>query len=276
VRSIPSYSSYLCESKDITIARAVKFFRFLAADGAYVDVDVAQAAAGFANAGARGSALLALSVLEELLPSVRVLPILVPTLKAQDKHIRSKAAGVYAKVCVNLERLKARMTGAEPRVQANIIEALREADLDQTELCKFFLSFVDDADNRVVANALLRLYRLGRADLAKSRLIEMGRHMNATFRASAAWTMGQTGDPEFRASLEGLRSDREGAPRWAALRAMVSISKKLKETGDIATATRPVAPLVQQMTSGGEDAPKGDGEQPATPIILPAGFDLGS
>src|SRR5438477_8122277 len=121
VRSIPSYGSYLCEPRNFSVARSLQLFRSLETGNAYVDVEVAQAAADLAKAGDTQSALVALSVLEELARSPRVLPILIPTLKAQDEHIRSKAAGVFARLCVNLERLKARMTDAEPRVRANII-----------------------------------------------------------------------------------------------------------------------------------------------------------
>src|SRR5205085_7918741 len=103
------------------------------------------------------------------------------------------------------------MTDAEPRVRANIIEGLSEAEFNRTELCDFFLLFVEDPNNRVVANALLRLYRMGSVDVAKSRLMEMARHENGEFRASAAWVMGQTEDCGFHGSLKILRADAERA-----------------------------------------------------------------
>jgi hypothetical protein len=60
---------------------------------------------------------------------------------------------------------------------------------------------VRDPHQRVVANALVALMRIGAAGAAEE-LRKMARNPSAVFRASAAWAMGESGNPAFLPLLD--------------------------------------------------------------------------
>ena len=79
-----------------------------------------------------------------------------------------------------------------------------------------------DANNRVVANALVGLSKLGEPEVL-ALLKRMASHPKAPFRASAAWAMGETRDPVFLRYLEALGADFEPAVRRMANRALTRL-----------------------------------------------------
>jgi hypothetical protein len=79
-----------------------------------------------------------------------------------------------------------------------------------------------DTSNRVVGNALYGLYAMGEsASLAES--IKLAAHPAAVFRATAAWVMGETGDPRFRDPVAQLLRDPHPIVRSRALRSVAQI-----------------------------------------------------
>jgi hypothetical protein len=94
---------------------------------------------------------------------------------------------------------------SEPRVRANIIEALWGVEREETSACLELA--IDDEDNRVAGNACLALYNTGDAR-ALARLAEMLRSPEPSRRITAAWVIGQCRDGRFAGRLlEGLRGE---------------------------------------------------------------------
>src|SRR5205823_15021061 len=83
-------------------------------------------------------------------------------------------------------------------------------------------SAVKDTNNRVAGNALLGLYQL-RDQNAAGHIIAMAADPQPLFRATAAWTMGQTSDPRFLPSLEKLARDLYASVRKNAVKSRDSI-----------------------------------------------------
>jgi hypothetical protein len=84
------------------------------------------------------------------------------------------------------------------------------------------LAALRDANNRVVGNALYGLYVMGEpACLAET--IKLAAHPAAGFRATAAWVMGETGDPRFRDTVAQLLRDPHPIVRSRALRSVARI-----------------------------------------------------
>ena len=111
---------------------------------------------------------------------------------------------------------------ADPRLRASILEGLWGVDTEEARAVLW--DGVADANNRVVANAVIGLHRLG--ELAAPGLMRrLAAHPSATFRSAAAWAMGETRDSRFLDTLPALVKDAESLVRRQALRAMARIQE---------------------------------------------------
>lgn len=120
----------------------------------------------------------------------------------------------------------------DPRVRANAIESLWGVNSPNArELLTFAAS---DANNRVVGNALLGLYYLGEPAVLAD-LVKLSVHESELFRASAAWVMGETGDPRFSDALRRMISDPDTLVRKRAFTALA----QLKVANALATTAAP-------------------------------------
>ena len=114
----------------------------------------------------------------------------------------------------------ARLSELDPRVRANAIESLWETD---TPEARTLLSFAaNDANNRVVGNALLGLYHLGESSVLAD-VVRLAGHESALFRSSAAWVMGEAGDPRFTEALRPMISDPDSKVRKRVFAALGQI-----------------------------------------------------
>ena len=118
------------------------------------------------------------------------------------------------------------MDESDSRMRANAVEALWG---DKTSRAASVLwRAATDVDNRVVGNALFGLYELQDQNVTPY-ILTMAGHEKPQFRATAAWTMGQTGDPQFLPALEKLTHDLYAPVRKSAARGVELIGKRAEE-----------------------------------------------
>jgi HEAT repeats len=146
-----------------------------------------------------------------------------------DSRVRSKAALLVGRSNKNHKWVQDKLGEPDARVRATAVESLWGSDSAGSRAV--FLTALGDADNRVVGNALLALYRLG--DPTCVRLIlEMLTHSDAGFRVSAVWVMGETGDQRFIPTLARLISEPLTELRGNAFRALAKIKKTMSARSD--------------------------------------------
>ena len=110
-----------------------------------------------------------------------------------------------------------RLSESDPRVRANAVESLWGVETPEARTLLNFAA--SDANNRVVGNALLGLYYLGDSSVL-AEVIKLAGHESALFRATAAWMMGETGDPRFTDALRRMITESDPAVRKRAFAAL--------------------------------------------------------
>ncbi len=145
-----------------------------------------------------------LAILEVIGEGSRVTPMLRYLARDTNPRLRSKGALLVGRANRKPEWLEQQMQETDPRVRANAVEALWGVDAPGVR-SQLHLA-VDDPYLRVSSNALVGLYKLG--DLScLPRLRERASHTKAPERASAAWALGETGDPRFLPVLREMNPD---------------------------------------------------------------------
>lgn len=157
-----------------------------------------------------------------------LLPALL--LHHSDPRIRSSAAVAAARTDRLRDWGKFLRSEKDSRVRANAIEALWNSP--QLGICEVFAAYVNDPEPRIAANALVGLHRARRpgpdaqmpgvpknADRLEALVREMIGAPDPRFAASAAWTMGATGDVRYLSVLEDMVK-RPGPHLMCALRSL--------------------------------------------------------
>jgi HEAT repeat protein len=129
---------------------------------------------------------------------------LIQFLRHPSEKVRSKAALMLGRSNWNPDRVEALLSSDDARLRANAIESLwghRQADVR-----KILWQATEDPSGRVVVNALLGLYLAGDRE-ATARLAQLADAFDSGLRASAAWAMGESGDPFFAEALDKLTED---------------------------------------------------------------------
>src|ERR1035437_10930718 len=117
----------------------------------------------------------------------------------------------------------ARLGESDPRVRANAIESLWGVDSPEARTLLNFAA--NDANTRVVGNALLGLYYLGESSVLAD-VVKLAAHDSALSRSSAAWVMGVAGDPRFAETLRRMISDPDAVVRKRVFAALGQIDRK--------------------------------------------------
>jgi hypothetical protein len=158
-----------------------------------------------------------MEILCEISNGTRILPSLMTLARQQNPHLQSKAVLMIGRANRSVKWVQTRLADPDPRVRASAVEALW--GIDTAESRELLENAARDPNNRVAGNALLGLYRFG--DLASARaLLKIAEHESWRFRATAAWTMGQTGDPRFTKTLARLMGEPNGPVRTRAFEAL--------------------------------------------------------
>ena len=119
--------------------------------------------------------------------------------------------------CGSVKWMRSRLVESDPRIRANAIEALW--GVDNEEARELLHLAANDGNNRVAGNALIALYRLGDCSVIPE-MLKLAEHGSALFRATAAWAMGEAGDPRFTEALAHLLREPNATVRTRAMAAL--------------------------------------------------------
>jgi HEAT repeat protein len=166
----------------------------------------------------------------QILHVMRLVPILgdyapllpwLRTLSQQaDERVKSCAIKLLCEVRPHKVLIGRQMHDANPRVRANVVEALW--NWDDGAAAEVFEAATADVHHRVVANALVGLYLNG-DPTALRRMIKLCQSPDAGFRAAMAWSLGAIGDKRGAPVLQCLSKDRSGMVRKRALRSLLAL-----------------------------------------------------
>jgi hypothetical protein len=138
--------------------------------------------------------------------------ILIPWLRSlgehEDSRVRSSAAKLLCQIRPNKGLIQRHLQSRDARVRAGVTEALWNAKIARSnqDVLTLLRNAVDDPNHRVVANALVGLYRLGE-DQALDRMIALCSTKQQLFRAAMAWALGAVNDIRVVPVLQGLSFD---------------------------------------------------------------------
>jgi hypothetical protein len=158
-----------------------------------------------------------MEILAEISDGSRILPSMMRLMRHSDPYIRSKAVLMIGRGSRSIQWLKGRMAQADPRIRANAIEAIWS--LNSREAQTLLRSALADANNRVVGNALLGFYYMGECSVIPE-IANLARHEASVFRSTAAWVMGETGDPRFTETLVRMLVEPDTTVRKLAFAAL--------------------------------------------------------
>lgn len=170
-----------------------------------------------------------LDILDHSADPMTILPALRQLLQCPNPRVRSKAALLIGRISRNPQWAKLADPLQDQRVVANAIESLW--GLDSAAAKSAFREAANDSRNRVAGNAALGLYVAGDPH-GITALFRLSRNKEASFRATAAWSMGYAGDPRFLPRLAELARDPDDMVSRAASKAGTAIADrcvKLKE-----------------------------------------------
>lgn len=175
---------------------------------------------------------------DSILRALRIVPllgdysILIPCLRRLAEHpdsrIRSRSAKLLCTLRPNKGLIDRYMQSHDARVRAGAVEALwnlRSAG-NHRELMPLLRSAVHDSHHRVVANALVGLFRLAEED-ASQRLLSLCAHKHHLFRAAAAWAIGTVEDSRAIPVLQRLTLDHSYTVRQRATSSLRSLDPNL-------------------------------------------------
>ncbi|HEX4229888.1 MAG TPA: HEAT repeat domain-containing protein [Bryobacteraceae bacterium] len=168
-------------------------------------------------AGDMQISMRALDLLSITARSAHQIPVVRKLLLHPNAKVRSRAATLMAKVTKETDWVATSLEDTEARVRANALEACWSPGLPEN-LRQLLWAALGDADNRVVGNALLGLYRQGDRRCI-CLMLEMAVDPVEKFRATGVWLLGQTLQRELLPEVQKLVRDTSPMVRRAAVRA---------------------------------------------------------
>lgn len=165
----------------------------------------------------------ALDILDATSNGRRIVLILNRLVEHPDTRIASKALLVVGRRMQSVEWADRQITNEQdPRKRANAIETIWGIDTEKAR--NIMVHHSRDDNNRVVGNSVYGLHIIG--DPRPQTLItRMAVHSDASFRWTAAWLMGQIGDPAFVGPLNQLVKDDCMSVKRTALPALVKLRR---------------------------------------------------
>ena len=216
---------------------AVAAARVISQIGSPIDTDleaVLGATLGEPNSAANASRVIRLlEVLEVASAHPRFYLFQMELLSYPDSGVRSKSALLICRNSKSSALVGRMLLDADTRLQANAVEALWT--FEPAEASPLLLIAARSKTPRVAANAAVGLHRIG--DPASLRLLfRMAQEDNSDRRISAAWAIGETGDPRFLPFLTAWFPRSNGNEKVNILQALNRIrrrEKALTEAGTI-------------------------------------------
>jgi hypothetical protein len=168
-----------------------------------------------------------MEILAEISDGSRIAPSLMRLMRHSNPYIRSKAVLMIGRGSLSVKWVRGRLSEPDPRIRANAIEALWGVESAEAQV--LLRSALSDGNNRVVGNALLGLYQAGDCT-SIPEIVKLAGNEQAVFRATAAWVMGETGDPRFTEILVRMLVEPNTAVRKRALAALRGIKAAAAQT----------------------------------------------
>lgn len=158
-----------------------------------------------------------MEILGEISDPSRILPSLMRLLHHPNPHLRSKAVKMIGQNNHSVKWVRDRLAEPDARIRANAVETLWGLDTgDVRELLRYAAK---DTNNRVAGNAMLGLYHLGECGVIPE-LIKMAGQESSQSRVTAAWVMGECGDPRFSEALRRMLGQTDAVLRKGAFRSL--------------------------------------------------------
>ena len=179
--------------------------------------ELANTAAADGGGNGRGMAERLLEILGEISDGRRILSSLMRIMRSDNPYLRSKAVLLIGRSGRSLSWIQRRLEESDTRVRGNAIEAMW--GVDTPEARELLAWAARDSNNRVAGNALLGLYKLGETS-PLAELLKMAGHDFPAFRRTAAWVMGNSGDPRFSEVLGRMIADGNAEVRKCAFTAV--------------------------------------------------------
>ena len=200
----------------------------------------------------------------------RITSSLMRLWRSSDPLMRSKAVLLIGRGSRSIQWAQSRLAETDPRIRASAVEALW--GVDSAEAKTVLRAAARDANNRVAGNALFALYDIGDT-LAISEMFKMAASDSPLFRSSAAWAMGETGDPRFSEALGRLMSESSSVVRRRAFAELsrLKTAAKTRQGREWRVAGR-LLPASGRMRQLGFEASPADGSAP--PRLLATQFIL--
>ena len=166
-----------------------------------------------------------LEILSQTRVRLEVISRLAPVLRDPNPRVHSKMAFLMARVAPDGEWVSEGMADSDPRVRANVVEALWNQKSEFAN--RLFHRASEDAHHRVSANATYGLYLQGDpAALAKIRHLLLG--SDGLARRAGLWLVERTKDPRYLSMLGKLIGKVEPEARARCLR-VIQAAKARKE-----------------------------------------------
>jgi hypothetical protein len=163
-----------------------------------------------------------LDVLHTISSGPRLVQVIGHLVRHPNEQIASKATLLLGHRLRSERWLRSNFQSSDPRVRASVLEGLWGVKNSYARQC--FLDLLQDANNRVVGNALFGLHLLGEPQVDQ-RIDRMLQDPRPSFRRTAAWLMGSIGKPEFAEALRRAELDEDQGVREAASRALRALPK---------------------------------------------------
>lgn len=229
-----------------TAADAVAISKAVARIGIAIEAEAVQSLSAIVRRGGNApAALRLLDIIKALGAEEHLIAIQDDLTSHPDDRIRSKAAYLLVRGTKSPLRVSKALLQKDLRIQANAVEAL--AELRNPDHRPIFRMAARSPNNRVAGNAVIGLYRI--ADLESiNEIFRMALSSDPSFRLTAIWAMGETGDPRFLPYLSReFHTSTDGKIRLATVRAMARIrrhEKVLRDAGEIT-----ITPLAASWSS---------------------------
>lgn len=165
-------------------------------------------------------ALRLLDILTETSDPIRTMGILKSLLQHSEPRLRSHAVLLAGRSNRNAAWVSPFLKDPDFRVRACAVQTLW--GVDSPDVLPVFREAVSDADARTAGNAILGLYQYGQVE-AISLLLRMSERSESGFKSSAAWVMGETGDPRFLSFAARMLKEPDEAVRRNAFRSVARL-----------------------------------------------------
>src|SRR5258708_755288 len=190
---------WLCDAAFFSRDEAIQLARQLSRIDPRVDSRLLEMAIAAPDDAECTATIRMLDIISETSDALRIMGKLAQLSRHKDQKVRSKAILLMGRRNKNHKWVSGFLSEADPRTRANAIESLWNVD---TEGARAVLrEALNDANNRVVGNAVIGLYRLG-DPVSIGFMLRLMRNEDTKFQTTALWAIAESGDVRFIPVLE--------------------------------------------------------------------------